>query len=429
MKKLIENYFDRLWPINRSLTGEGNRETLRILSELVDIKVNSVPSGTPCLDWTVPPEWNLREAWIKDSTGNTIIDFKNNNLHVMGYSTPVSGKLKGRELLEHIYALPEQPDWIPYVTSYYQPKWGFCMPYKQKLQINPDADYEVLIDSTLDEMGEMVVGEALIKGEQTAEILFSTYICHPSMANNELSGPLVAAMLYHELAKWGSTKYTYRFAFVPETIGSIYMLYQHGEHWKKNLLAGYVLTCIGDSGSFTYKRSRLGNSLADRVAEVILRHSGKPHQLINFFPLGSDERQYCSPGFNLPVGSLMRTMYGQYAQYHTSADNKDFISFAAMEEAVLLLLDMIKAIEHNRTYINTLPYGEPQLGKRGLYPTADISKNKEGFVKTMMWLLNYADGAHDLLDISTKSNIAINEFYPVVKALMEKGVIISSDAP
>jgi aminopeptidase-like protein len=236
-------------------------------------------------------------------------------------------------------------------------------------------------------------------------------------------------MLYHELAKWGSTKYTYRFAFVPETIGSIYMLYQHGEHWKKNLLAGYVLTCIGDSGSFTYKRSRLGNSLADRVAEVILRHSGKPHQLINFFPLGSDERQYCSPGFNLPVGSLMRTMYGQYAQYHTSADNKDFISFAAMEEAVLLLLDMIKAIEHNRTYINTLPYGEPQLGKRGLYPTADISKNKEGFVKTMMWLLNYADGAHDLLDISTKSNIAINEFYPVVKALMEKGVIISSDAP
>jgi aminopeptidase-like protein len=423
MKKEIEKYFDRLWPITRSLTGNGNRETLKILSELIDLEITDVPSGTQCFDWNVPPEWNIKEAWVKDSKGNKIIDFSENNLHILGYSEPFEGKLSFEELKSHLYTLPEQPDLIPYLTSYYKRRWGFCLTHNQLMQLDQNETYEVLIDSSLDENGSMTIGEAIIKGKSDKEILFSTYICHPSLANNELSGPLVSAFLYKSLKEFKNLKYTYRFIFVPETIGSIYILSVKGEYWKKHLKAGLVITCIGDNGKFTYKRSRIGNSLIDRAVETILKQTESDFNVVDFFPSGSDERQYCSPGFNLPVGSLMRTMYGKYPEYHTSADNKDFISFDAMEKSVQKYLEVIELLEKNEKYINKIPYCEPQLGKRGLYPTLGSQKVTEDFVKAMMWILNMSDGENDLISISEKSKMSVKDLIPVVDKLIENGIL------
>lgn len=423
MKLEIENYFDRLWPITRSLTGNGNRESLSILSEIIDLKVSEVPSGTQCFDWNVPPEWNIQEAWIKDSKGNIIVDLAVNNLHILGYSEPFQGKLNFEELKPHLYTLPDQPELIPYLTSYYKRRWGFCLSHNQFLSLDSTDTYEVFIDSTLDDKGSMTIGEAVIKGRSEKEILFSTYMCHPSLASNELSGPLVSAFLYQKLKERKNLKYTYRFLFVPETIGSIYSLSVKGEHWKKNLKAGFVITCIGDDGNFTYKKSRIGNALPDRAVIAILSQTEKDFNLVEFFPSGSDERQYCSPGFNLPVGSLMRTMYGKYPEYHTSGDNKDYVSFEAMEKSVLKYVELIEVLERNEKYINTMPYCEPQLGKRGLYPTLGSQKGKEDFVKAMMWILNLADGTNDLLSISEISKMPLKELIPVIDTLIENGIL------
>jgi len=423
MKEELEKYFDKLWPITRSLTGDGNRRSLQILSEIIDLEIKEVPSGTSCLDWTVPPEWNIREAWIKDSKGNKIIDFADSNLHVLGYAEPVRAHLTFEELKAHLYTLPDQPDVIPYITSYYQRRWGFCLSHNQFQSLDEKGEYEVYIDSTLDENGSMSVGEAVIEGKSEKEILLSTYICHPSLAHNELSGPLVAAFIYNQLKQKKNLKYTYRFVFVPETIGSIYMLSIYGEHWMKHMLAGFIITCIGDDGPFTYKKSRRGNAISDRVVEEVLKQSGEDFKILDFSPRGSDERQYCSPGFNLPVGSLMRTMYGEYKAYHTSADNKDFISFEAMEKSISKYLEIIEVMEKNEKYINTLPYGEPQLGNRGLYPTLRSKQDNEDFLEAMMWVLNLADGKHDLIDMSQKSKITIKKLLPVIEILLDKGIL------
>ncbi len=423
MKNELERYFDRLWPITRSLTGNGNRETLKILSELIDLEISEIPSGTKCFDWNVPPEWNIKSAWIKNGKGEKIVDFAKNNLHVLGYSEPFQGKLSFDDLKANLYTLPDQPDLIPYSTSYYQRRWGFCISHKQFLRLDKNDQYEIFIDSSLDENGSMTTGEAIIKGRSEKEILLSTYICHPSLASNELSGPLVSAFIFKKLKEQEKLKYTYRFTFAPETIGSIYNLSVNGERWKKNLEAGFVINCIGDNGNFTYKKSRRGNSLPDRIVETILNQTESEFNIIDFFPNGSDERQYCSPGFNLPVGSLMRTMYGKYPEYHTSADNKDFISFEAMEKSVSKYLEIIEAIERNEKYINTMPYCEPQLGKRGLYPTLCSPKGNSDFVKTMMWILNLSDGNYDLISISERSKIPIKELIPVVDKLIENGIL------
>lgn len=423
MKTQIEHYFDRLWPITRSLTGEGNRKTLKILSEIIDLEITEVPCGTQCFDWHIPPEWNIKEAWIKDSKGNMILDFTDNNLHILGYSETFRGILRYEELITHLYTLPEQPDLVPYLTSYYKRRWGFCLSHNQFLLLDRDEIYEVLIDSSLNDKGSMTIGEAIIKGKTEKEVLFSTYICHPSLANNELSGPLVSAFIYKKLKEYKYLRYTYRFIFVQETIGSIYSLSVKGELWKKNLIAGFVITCIGDKGIFTYKKSRRGNALPDRAVETILHQTEKEFNIIEFFPSGSDERQFCSPGFNLPVGSLMRTMYGKYPEYHTSADNKDFISFEAMEKSVLKYLEVIEVMEKNERYINTMPYCEPQLGKRGLYPDLGSQKGTESFVEAMMWILNLTDGSNDLIAISEKSKISIKELIPIVKTLIENGIL------
>ena len=423
LKSLINDYFDRLWPINRSLTGNGNRETLKILSEIVDLKITEVPSGTQCFDWTVPPEWNIKEAWIKNSKGKKIVDFSVNNLHILGYSTPVKNKFTLKELKPHLFTLPNQPNLIPYFTSYYKRRWGFCLSHHQLNQLDENEVYEVFIDSSLNENGSMTIGEAIIEGKSHKEILFSTYICHPSMANNELSGPLVSAFIYYHLKKLKKLKYTYRFLFIPETIGSIYSLSVNGEHWKKNLQAGFVVTCVGDDNPFTYKKSRMGNALPDRVVETILNQTETHYNIVDFFPSGSDERQYCSPGFNLPVGSLIRTMYGKYSEYHTSGDNKDFISFEAMEKSILKYLKIIDVIERNEKFINTMPYGEPQLGKRGLYPTLGAQKEEEDYVKAMMWILNLSDGTNDLISISEKSQISIDKLIPVIDTLIKNRIL------
>lgn len=422
MDKQIESYFDRLWPITRSLTGNGNRKTLSILSELVDLKIIEIPSGTPCFDWNVPPEWNIKSAWIKNSKGEKIIDMADHNLHILGYSVPFKGVLTYEELLPHLYTAPEQPDVIPYVTSYYQRRWGFCLRHNQLLDMDKADTYEVHIDSSLNPKGSMTVAEAVLPGKKTAEILFSTYICHPSMANNELSGPLVAAFLYRELRRKKNLKYTYRFLFAPETIGALYNLSQKGRYWKKHLKAGYVVNCIGNSGNFTYKRSRQVNSLADRAAELVLNQSERDYKLLNFVPRGSDERQFCSPGFNLPVGSLMRSKHGDYPEYHTSADNKTFIDFKAMKASIEKYLEIIEVLEWNSNYINTLPYGEPQLGKRGLYP--NLSKKGEYHtIDALMWVLNYSDGNHDLIEIANKSQLPIKELIQAAKILVDNRIL------
>lgn len=422
MKDSMEAYFDRLWPISRSLTGDGNRESIEILKELLDLEVTEVPSGTQCFDWNVPPEWNIKEAWIKNSKGEKIVDFADTNLHILGYSVPFQGTLSYSELKEHLYTLPDQPELIPYLCSYYKERWGFCLSHNQFLELDKNDTYEVFINSSLDPNGSMTIAEAVIKGKTEKEILISTYICHPSMANNELSGPLVSAFIYKKLKEQKDLKYTYRFVFVPETIGAISILSKYGDYWKKNLHAGFILTCVGDPGNFTYKKSRRGDSIADRAALTILNQSEEDFRVVEFFPNGSDERQYCSPGFNLPMGSLMRTMYAAYPEYHTSADNKDFISFEAMEGSVKKYLEIIELIERNEKYINMMPYGEPQLGKRGLYPTFTQTGNAD-HVRAMMWILNLADGEHDLIAISERSKYPIKKLLPIVDKLIENGIL------
>lgn len=419
---MIEQYFDRLFPICRSLTGNGNRETLSILSELVDLEIHEVSSGTECFDWTVPPEWNVREAWIKNSDGVKIVDFAVLNIHLLGYSEPFNGTLSLTELKQHLYSLPEQPDLVPYLTSYYKRRWGFCITDNLLNSLKED-NYHVYIDSDFNEKGSMTLGEAFIKGYSDKEIFYSTYICHPSLANNELSGPLVTAFLYNELKKRNDLKYSYRFVFVPETIGSISYLAMKGKHLKEKMLAGFVVTCTGDDGIFTYLRSRQHTSLADRASELVLKETETEFNVHDFSPCGSDERQYCSPGFNLPVGSLMRTMYGKYKEYHTSADNKDIMSFSAMQKAVEKHLQIIDVIENNHVYLNKFPFGEPQLGKRGLYPNLGSQKKSTEYIEAMLWLLNLSDGTNDLISIANKSGFSFSLLSQIASELSQHDVL------
>lgn len=425
MRDTLEEYFDRLWPLPRSLTGDANRKTLDILAELIpDLTQIEVPAGTQCFDWNVPPEWNPRAAWIKDETGKTVVDFADNNLHLLGYSEPFSGTLTFDELEPHLYSLPDFPQWIPYLTSYYARRWGFCLPHEQLVGLDRSATYTVNVDTTLDDDGSMTVGEVVLPGATTDEVLFSTYICHPSLANNELSGPLVSAYLYSKLKERPDRHYTYRFIFVPETIGTIYYLSQHGLRFKDELAAGFVVTCVGDPGRFTYKKSRRGDSLPDRATLAVLGQTDGEVVIEDFFPGGSDERQYCSPGFDLPVGSLMRSRYGTYDEYHTSGDDKDFVSFEAMIETGDKFLEVIDLMERNDYYVNQLPYGEPQLGKRGLYPTLGSQKAHADTVQAMMWLLNLCDGHHDLIDIVERSGMPHGLLIELLDQLLEQDLVL-----
>jgi aminopeptidase-like protein len=421
----IEEYFDKLWPLNRSITGIDFRKSLEILDNIIPTNRISFKTGEKVLDWTIPSEWNAIEAYILTPSGDKIADFKINNLHLMGYSIPVNMKMSLGELKNYIYTLPNQPEAIPYVTSYYKRQWGFCLSHVdfEKLE---EGEYTVFIDSELSN-GLLIEGDALIKGKSEKEIFFSTYLCHPSMANNELSGPLVLSFLYRELRKQESNlKYSYRFAILPETIGAVAYLSKFGNLMQERTIAGYQITCIGDKGEFTYKRSRQHNSLADRAAEQFMKENNQK-KIIDFNPaIGSDERQWCSPGFNLPVGSLMRTMYSVYPEYHTSLDNKSLMDFPGMQKAVEAYLDIIKNIENNHFYKSNAPFGEPQLGPRGLF-RAISGKDRQEDELAMWWLLNYADGEHDLLTIANLSGFKMSTLIRVGSKIEESGLFSKLD--
>ena len=420
--KEIEDYFDRLWPICRSLTGQGVRDSLQILSELVPMEMHRVKSGSQVFDWTIPKEWNIRAAYIETPDGRRIADISKNNLHVISYSTPVDAEIDYADLVGRIRTLPDQPDAIPYVTSYYNETWGFCLSYNEFKTLPKEGTYRVFIDSDLTD-GFLDYGEAVLPGSSDEEVLFSTYVCHPSMANNELSGPLVQAFLYREIAKIKNRKFTYRFVFAPETIGVIAYLDRIGQHLKEKLVAGYVITCIGDRGGFTYKQSKWKDSTADRIAKHVLKHQEEPFEIIPFSVGGSDERQYCSPGFNLPLGSLMRTMYQRFSEYHTSLDNKEFISFPHLDRSVAVYTQFVLALELNEKYLNTIPYCEPQLGKRGMYPSSINPDFQRESVHNLMHFLTYADGEHDMIGIAELRDRSIFDFADIIQLCREKGLI------
>lgn len=416
----IMSYFDRLFPLCRSLTGAGVRETLSILREVIPLDIHEVASGTRCFDWTVPPEWNVRDAFVATLEGKRLIDFRSHNLHLMSYSVPINAILTHAELMPRIATIPDKPTAIPYRTSYYNDNWGFCLQHDQLHTLDQDH-YRVVIDSDK-KNGSMTYGDLVLKGQSDEEVLISTYICHPSMANNELSGPLVTAFLYEKIAALPVRRYTYRFIFVPETIGAIYYLQRHGSHMKEKTCAGFVLTCCGDGRAFTYKKSRAGDTLADRAAVHVLKQLKKNPKIVDFFPSGSDERQYCSPGFNLPVGSLMRTMYGDFPEYHSSLDNRGLVSEKSFEESIETFFHVIKAIEANATYVSLNPFCEPQLGRRGLYPTTGGGWGADA-VKAQQYILNYSDGSHDLIDIAERAELDVLEIALVAERLSAAGLL------
>jgi len=409
-----------LYPICRSITGEGVRETLRILQRLIPLEIHEVPTGTPVFDWTVPKEWNIRDAYILDGQGKRVVDFKKSNLHVISYSQPVHKKMSLDELRKHLVSLPEHPDWIPYRTSYYNENWGFCLSHRQ-LEAMHDDEYEVCIDSSLTD-GHLTYGEYLIQGQSQDEILISCHICHPSLCNDNLSGIALATQLAAQLASQGKPRYSYRFLFIPGTIGSITWLALN-EAQAGRIRHGLVVTCVGDGGQFTYKQSRRGDAEIDRAAIHVLKHSGAAWTMQEFFPYGYDERQYCSPGFDLPVGCLMRSPHGSFPEYHTSADNLDFVRPEFLEETLHRYLDVVEILEHNRTYINLNPKCEPQLGKRGLYQA--IGGDSEAAKKqlAMLWVLNLSDGKHSLLDIAAKAACQFGIIRSVAEVLVQHGLL------
>lgn len=420
--KEIYNIAERIFPICRSLTGQGVRKTLTILSEYVPaMKIYNVPSGTQVFDWLVPNEWVIRDAYIEDENGHHVIDFKENNLHVLGYSTPVDKWVQLDELKDHIYTQLDQPEDIPYVTSYYAERFGFCMSQIQKDSLLP-GKYHMFIDSELIE-GNLTYGEIVIPGELEDEILFSTYICHPSMANNECSGPALAVFLAEWLWKLKDRKYTYRIIFIPETIGSItYLSLNYSKlNMREHVKAGFVLSCVGDDRDYSIVESRYANTLADKVLKSVLKSHAKSYSVYNFLKRGSDERQYNAPGIDLPVVTFCRTKYGMYPEYHTSADNLSLISPAGFEGAFQVMSQVINVLERNETYKVTV-LCEPQLGRRGLYPTIS-QKGSYDSVKIMTDFIAYADGTMDLVDISEYIEAPIEQVVSVAELLLEKRLI------
>ena len=406
----------KLFPICRSITGNGFRQSLEMILEIVpEIQVFEVPSGTAVYDWTVPKEWNIRGGWIKNMQGETIIDFNDCNLHVMGYSIPVHQTISREELSEHVYTQPEQPEWIPYVTSYYKERWGFCMSERQK-QALTDAEYEVYIDSTLED-GFLTYGELVLPGETDDEIFFSTYLCHPSMANNELSGPCVQTELIKYLKSLSHRRYTYRFVFIPETIGSITYLSRNLEALQQHVKAGFVLSCVGDNRTYSMVSTKYEDTLADRVLNNVLKFHYPDYIRYSFMKRASDERQYGSAGVDLPVCAFCRSKYHEYPEYHTSADNMDLISPEGLSGAYEVMVKVINALENNYFYQMQCKC-EPQLGKRGLYPTVS-QKGTKGDARYMQDFIAYADGRNDLIGISNILDIPVDKLIPIKDQLME----------
>ena len=422
LKAEIENYFDRLWPLDRSITGDGLRDSLQILGEINDLDILEIPSGKSVFDWIVPEEWNVKEAYIVCPSGERICDFSVNNLHLIGYSRAFNSIMTLAELKPFLFTIPELPDAIPYLTSYYSDRWGFCLTHRQYERLQ-EGDYKVVVDTT-HHRGSMSIAEAVSPGSSSNEILLSTYMCHPSMAVNELSGPLVASFLFRLIRAMPGKHYTYRLVVAPETIGPIAYLNEFKDRILDNTVGGFVITCVGSDDFYNYKRSRRKSSLIDKVTEHVLMHKATgSYQVRDFIPIGSDERQYCSPGFNLAVGSLMRTVYGEYKEYHTSLDDKSLLSFSAMAETVSMYENIIKSLEINHCYISTNPYCEPRLGTRGLYPTMGLREHKDESLRKILYILNYSDGNNSLLEIAVKLDCYILDLEKEVNILLKNNLI------
>lgn len=432
-RKELERLFDELFPICRSIMGEGYRESLRLLKRYVPFDDITFKTGESVLNWTVPKEWKINEAWIKDETGNVILDFTENSLNIVNYSMPIDLWLDLNELKKHIYTSGKNESAIPYTFSYYKERWGFCMSQKQ-LNALPEGRYHVYIDSSMID-GKLVVGETVLKGRTDREILLTSYLCHPSMANNELSGPLVLAMLYNKISNWKERKYTYRFVINPETIGSISYLSKRGEYLKEKMFAGLVLTCLGGTQNLRYKTSRQENSPLDLYIEEINSKSPGTYRVEQFVPYnGSDERQYCSPGFDLPMGQMARLVYGEYPEYHTSLDSKGLMGIDNIIDSADRIERMLLNHEQEVYFINTKPNGEVKLGDYDLYPSINSEglrgyneeelKNQPWFISCVMTLLNYGDGKHPLSYVARRLNMNYEDVKQVLRILEEKKLVV-----
>jgi aminopeptidase-like protein len=409
-----------LYPICRSITGDGVRRTLEIIDREIGLEVHEVPTGTQVLDWTVPREWNVRDAWVADPSGERVIDFQASNLHLVSYSVPVRTTIGLAELKQHLFTLPDHPDWVPYRTSYYAERWGFCASQRLVDRL-PDGDYEVCVDTTLAD-AHLTYGEHLVEGETTDEVLVSCHVCHPSLANDNLSGIAVATRLASLLDQGPRPRYSYRFLFIPGTIGSITWLARNQDRVDR-IRHGLVLSGVGDPGGFTWKRSRRGDAEIDQAVAHVLGRSGRAHQVVDFSPYGYDERQYCSPGFDLPVGRLSRTPFATYPEYHTSADDLDLVGPAQLQESLEVCWEVVGVLEGNRRYENLSPKGEPQLGRRGLYGQIGGRSDAEERQMAMLWVLNLSDGHMSLLDVAERAGLPFAMVADVAGVLEEAGLL------
>lgn len=430
----LDSLFDDLFPICRSITGPGLRESLSIISDHIPLEVESVPSGTKVFDWEVPKEWHIYDAKLVGPDGETYADFQETNLSVVNYSEPVDEYLTLEELDSHLYTNPDVPEAIPYVTSYYDRTWGFCLPHEMYEDL-PEGEYHAYIDSEFVD-GEINYGHTKLPGESDKEVLLSSYLCHPSLANNELSGPLVLSSLYRRLQGWETRKYTYRFVLCPETIGSITYLSEYGDHLEQNVAGGLVLTCLGGPKEhLSYKTSRRETAIIDKTIKNISQYGSQDIDIRSFTPTGgSDERQYCSPGFNLPVGQVARTVYGEYDGYHNSLDDKEFMRIQSLVDSSERIEQLLRAFEYGGWYRNIEPYGEPMLGKRDLYrsvnspttaddSTNDIRDDEREFLDRVLTILNYSDGERAMVDIANRLECSSIDLIPIINILKEENLL------
>jgi aminopeptidase-like protein len=421
----MHGFVRELFPLCRSITGDGLRQTLRMVADRIPLQLHEVASGTPVLDWVVPPEWHIRGARIETLAGDPVVDFADCNLHVVSYSTPVDAVVSREELAAHVHTLPDQPDLVPYRTGYYAERWGFCLSHRVWESMR-DPQYRVRIDSTL-APGSLTYGELVITGRESAEVLVSVHCCHPSLANDNLSGIAVATELARHLLL-SDNRLSYRFLFIPATIGSLTWLAHH-ENVVPRIAHGLVLSCVGDAGPFHYKQSRRGDAAIDRIVAHVLARRGQDHRILPFSPFGYDERQYCSPAYDLPVGCFMRSPNGTFPQYHTSADNPGFVTPAALEESLDVLVDVTRILEHDRVFERVDGRGEPQLGRRGLYRAISGQKDHAEAQMALLWVLNQADGCHSLFDIAQRSGVGFDRLAAAAGLAEQAGLIRPVAAP